>query len=146
MKKIALATAALALATAASGCDDGGAVFVEHLAIVNINPSHGAVGIGYATDVTVTFSEVLEAQTVSPTSICLRMDDPADPSAPCASGTVLANVSYDAATLSARVVPGADLLPDTRYTIYLTTAITGDASGSLPAIVTASFRTIPTAP
>lgn len=130
----------------AAGCDDGGAVFVEHLAIVNINPSHGAVGIGYDTDVTVTFSEVLEAQSVTGTSICLRDTAPADTANPCSSGVVLANVSYTAETLSARIVPGTPLLPDVRYTVWLTPTLTGDASGALPAIVSASFRTIPTNP
>ncbi len=142
MKKIGLTL----LLILGAGCDDGGAVFVDHLAIVNINPSHGAVGIGYDTDVTVTFSEVLQAQTVTATSICMTSDDapPADPLNPCAGTTVLATVSYDAATLSARLAPGSPLLPDRRYTVHLTTGLSGDASGSLPAVVSASFRTIPT--
>lgn len=135
------------LALALAGCEESNAVLVEHLAIVNINPSHGAVGIGYDTDVTVTFSDVLDVSTISTASMCLTSDTapPPDAANPCGSGApVTASVTYDAATLSARLTPATPLLPDERYTLHLTPAISGVKAGSLPAIVSASFRTIPT--
>lgn len=146
MKRLVVSIPVL-LAFLAAGCEDSNAVFVEHLAIVNINPSHGAVGIGYGTDVTVTFSDVLNPATVSSASFCLTADStpPPDPANPCGTGTpVAATVTYDAATFSARLVPTTALLPDERYTLHLTTQIEGSESGALPAIVRASFTTIPT--
>ena len=140
-----LAVSALLLGL--TGCEDSNAVFVEHLAIVNINPSHGAVGIGYDTDVTITFSEVLKAGTVSGSTVCLTAEStpPTDPLNPCGTGTpVVASVTYDAPTLTARIVPGVPLNPDERYTLHLTQTIEGEESGTLPAIVRASFSTIPT--
>ena len=115
------------------GCEDSNAVYVEHLAIVNINPSHGAVGIGYTTDLTVTFSDVLDISTVSSATVCLTTETapPPDLATPCGTGTpVAATVTYDAATLSARLLPAQPLLPDERYTLHLTTAIAGAESGA----------------
>ena len=131
----------------ASACEDSNAVYVEHLAIVNINPSHGAVGIGYTTDLTVTFSDVLDALTVSNATVCLTTESapPPDSANPCGTGAPLAaTVTYDATTLSARLVPAQPLVPDERYTLHLTTTIEGAKSGALPAIVRSSFTTIPT--
>lgn len=145
MKKI-LICLSLTLA-GATACEDSNAVYVDHLAIVNINPSHGAVGIGYTTDLTVTFSDVLDALTVSTATMCVTTDSapPPDTANPCGTGTpVAATVTYDATTLSARLVPAQALLPDERYTLHLTTAIVGTKSGALPAIVRSSFTTIPT--
>ena len=114
---------------------------------MNINPSHGAVGIGYTTDLTVTFSDVLNPATVSAATVCVTTDTvpPPDPMNPCGTGSPVATtVTYDAATLSARLVPVQPLLPDERYTLHLTTVLEGAKSGQLPAIVRSSFRTIPT--
>lgn len=130
-----------------AGCEDSNAVYVEHLAIVNINPSHGAVGIGYDADVTVTFSDVLDISTVGSNSMCLTAEatPPTDPENPCGTGSpIAATVTYDVGTLSARLVPTDDLLPDERYTLHLTPLLQGEESGALPATVRASFRTIPT--
>lgn len=132
---------------AIAGCEESNAVYVEHLAIVNINPSHGAVGIGYDADVTVTFSEVLDISTVTSASVCLTAESapPADPANPCGTGTpVQAGVTYDVAALSVALAPSDDLLPDERYTLHLMPLLRGEESGALPAIVRASFRTIPT--
>lgn len=141
MKKLLLGLVMLA----ALGCADSQVLLAEHLAIININPSHGAVGIGYDTDVTVTFSEVLHAGTVNSSAICLTTsaDPPADPAAPCAGTTVAAQVTYDASTLSARLEPSDPLLPDETYTIHVTTAVEAD-NGTLPVPVGARFTTIPT--
>ena len=130
---------------AVAGCQGPSAsVFVDHLAIVNINPSHGAVGIGYDSDVNVTFSQTVRAETINAQTICITQGDPASASAPCAS-PVLATVTYDPTTLTARLVPVQSLLPDQKYELHLLTGIASDA-GSLPVEVQASFRTIPTIP
>lgn len=147
MSKLVCMGALLLMTAGIAGCEDSNAVYVEHLAIVNINPSHGAVGIGYATDVTVTFSDVLNPSTLSAASMCLTADTapPPDPANPCGTGSPVAGtVTYDASTFSARVVPSQALVPGERYTLHLTTAIEGSESGALPAIVRASFTTIPT--
>lgn len=130
---------------AAVGCADSQAIYVEHLAIININPSHGAVGIGYDTDINVMFSEVLAVESVNSSTICLTDDanPPPDPDAPCAGTVVPAQVSYDPANLSTRVDPSEALLPDMTYTLHITTGLQGE-NGTLPAIVRASFATIPT--
>lgn len=132
---------------AIAACEDSNAVFVEHLAIVNINPSHGAVGIGYDTDVVITFSDVLDPQTVLTSTVCLTPDSgpTPDPANPCGTGTpVAATVTSEATTNSARLVPAQPLDPGERYTLHLTSTIAGAEAGPLPATVTASFRTIPT--
>jgi hypothetical protein len=116
-------------------------VFVAHLAIVNINPSHGAVGIGYDTDVNVTFSENVHAETVTAQTMCVTT---ADGASPCALA-IPAVVSYDPALLTAKLEPNQPLLPDTQYTLHLTTGIAGD-DGELPVEIAARFRTIPTTP
>lgn len=147
MRKLACRGLLLMMGAGLAACEDSNAVFVEHLAIVNINPSHGAVGIGYETDVTVTFSDVLNPATLSAASMCLTTDTapPPDPANPCGTGTPVAGtVTYDAATLSARVVPSQPLVPGEKYTLHLMPAIEGSESGALPAIVRASFTTFPT--
>ena len=133
-----------ALAAAAAGCQGSGdAVLVNHVGIVNINPSHGAVGIGYGTDVNVTFSETMKAETISGNTMCLTSGTFAG-ATPCTS-PIGATVSYDPAALTAHLVPTSPLLPDTTYTLHLTPGIAG-ADGALPVEVQASFTTIPTTP
>ena len=147
MRRLTIAMAALG-SCLLTGCEDRDAVFVEQLAIVNINPSHGAVGIGYDTDITVTFSDVLDVSTVTSANMCLTADSapPPDATSPCSTGTpVPATVTYDAQTASARLVPTDDLLPDERYTLHLTPALASPETGALAAPVSASFRTIPSA-
>ena len=130
----------------AVGCQsDSNAVYVDHLAILNINPSHGAVKIGYDTDVTVTFSQVLQPQTINNQTFCLASGSAADP-VPCGGTDVVSStVTYDAQTLTATLVPSAALLPDTRYNIRVTGGVSSDL-GALPVTIEASFRTIPTFP
>ena len=146
MKKL-LASCLLLAVPVISACEDSNAVFVEHLAIVNINPSHGAVGIGYDTDVVVTFSDVLDPQTVVPSTVCLTSEaaPPPDAANPCGTGSpIAATVTSDALTNSARVDPAQPLDPGVRYTLHLMPTVSGAEAGPLPAIVTASFTTIPT--
>lgn len=138
------------LLAAVAGCEQSGEVKVDQLAVVNINPSPGAVGIGRDTDVTVTFSSVLDALTVSPSSMCLNGSDLAavDLENPCGTGTpVAATVTYDALTLTATLLPGDVLATDTSggasYSLFLTPQISGQESGALPALVRSTFTTMP---
>lgn len=140
---ILLALASLA-AAATAGCQGSGdAVLVNHVSIVNINPSHGAVGIGYSSDVNVTFSETMKAETLNGSTMCLTSGTFAG-ATPCSS-PIPAAVSYDPAALTAHLVPSSSLLPDTTYTLHLTPGIEG-VDGALPVEVQASFTTIPTTP
>ena len=139
-----LSLACAALAAAAAGCQGSGdAVLVNHVSIVNINPSHGAVGIGYSTDVNVTFSETMKAETFNSSTMCLTSGTFSG-ATPCPSN-VGATVTYDPAALTAHLSPSTPLLPDTTYTLHLTQGIAG-VDGALPVEVQASFTTIPTSP
>lgn len=131
---------AVALAT---GCEGSKTVEIRQLAVVNVNPSNGATGIGTGVDVTVTFSETVRAETVNGASFCLRAVAPAEGAAPCGAGTIPAVSSYDPPTFTARLVPADPLDPDTLYTIHLAQSLSGAESGDLPADVHSTFRTAP---
>ena len=142
-----------ALLAAGVGCEKSNASFVDHLAIVNISPSHGAVRVGYDSTVVVTFSGALVADESGPTPLlpvgaaCLTSlaSPPASAADPCAGeGTVGTEVEYAPSALTVTLVPDEALLPDETYTVHLTPLLEGQDAGPLSAVVRASFRTIPT--
>lgn len=72
------------------------------------SPASGATGIGPASPVTVTFSEAMDAATITTTSIELRN---------AASALVSATVSYDSTTRTATLRPSAPLASSNTYTV-----------------------------
>ncbi len=105
-------------------------------------PAPGAVDIAAGASVSVTFSEAMTASTLTTTTFVLR--DPAN-------AAVAANVTYDAATRTATLKPGAALAPATTYTATLRGGSADptirDAAGlALAADVVWSFTTATTPP
>ena len=112
---------------------------VERLAIVYIGPSSGATGIGVDTDVRVTFSELLRAETVNAGSLCVARSEVAT-SDDCSGDVVPAQVSYDAELRTVVATPLLLLGTSQEYTIRITTQIEGE-SGILHSPVRSVFTT-----
>lgn len=128
---------AVLLPLALVACDESPRVSVDRLAIVYIGPSPGAVGIGVDTDVRVTFSEVLRAESVNAGTICVVASGGG---ADCSANAVPAQVTYDAADLAVTLSPILLLATDHEYAIVVSEGIEGE-SGSLPVPVRTLFRT-----
>ena len=85
------------------------------------SPASGATGVSASTAVTVTFSEAMNASTISGTTFTLTGTAP-----------VSATVTYDVATRTATLTPGSTLSSSTRYTATVTGGSNGvkDVSGN----------------
>ncbi len=86
--------------------------------VSGVTPADGAPGIAEGTNVAVTFSETVDAATLNSTTFTLTKQGSTTP--------VAAAVSYDAATSTATLNPGADL--DSRATY--TATLKGGSSGA----------------
>jgi hypothetical protein len=100
------------------------------------SPANGATGVGVTSSVTASFSEALNAGTLSGTTF--RLIGPA--------GSVAANVSYDAASKVATLAPSASLSPGVSYTAMLTGTITDLAGNALATPSSWTFSTAAAAP
>ena len=101
------------------------------------SPANGATGVFAGTTVTATFSEAVDATTVSSATVTLQGP----------SGAVGAAVSYNAATSTATLTPSATLAASTTYTATVTGGTTGvkDLAGNaLAADVAWTFTTAAT--
>ncbi|MDO8500262.1 MAG: Ig-like domain-containing protein, partial [Gemmatimonadaceae bacterium] len=102
--------------------------------IVARTPTNGATGIAINTNVTVTFSEPMNATTINSTNITLT---------PTAGGSPIAGtVTYNSATNTATLDPTADLANNTSYTITVTTGVKDVAGNALAATSTSTFTTV----
>jgi hypothetical protein len=128
----------LAFALAATGCPGPEETRVDHLAVISVGPSPGATGIGVDTDVRVTFSEVLRAESVNQGSICITLATATEASQ--CTEAVPSQVTYDAADLAITVLPQLTLTTSTEYAILITEDIRGE-SGTLPSPVRTTFTT-----
>jgi hypothetical protein len=98
--------------------------------IVSASPGPGATAVPYGVPITVTFSELMNAATITPATFSLQV---------VGSGTnVPATVSYAGST--ATLQPSAPLLPSTQYQVTLTSGIT-DGSGNPLAATSYTFKT-----
>jgi hypothetical protein len=84
--------------------------------VTSVTPASGATGVSAAAAVTATFSEAIDATTITPSSVVLR--DPAN-------AVVAAMVSYTVATHVTTLTPSAALAGSTTYTA----TIAGGSSG-----------------
>ena len=75
--------------------------------VTSTSPASGATGVGTGTNVTATFSQAMDATTISTSTFLLRNP---------ASTLVIATVTYDAASLTATLTPTAPLAAGTTYT------------------------------
>ncbi len=101
--------------------------------VIATAPSDGATDILPTALVTATFSEPLNAATVTSSSFTLT---------PQGGSPVAATVTYDAFTGTATLTPAANLAWETEYLAELTTSVTDIAGNGLAAPVTWSFTTI----
>ena len=116
---------------------DSGAQDTTPPAITRTLPASGAAAVSPAANVSVTFSEPMDSQTLTATTIELR-----------GPGTQLvgATVKYDAQTKTARLDPANTLAPSTSYTVSVKGGAGGpsvkDAAGNpLPSTTTWTFTT-----
>ena len=99
-------------------------------------PASGATAVATSSTVTTTFSEAMNATTISASSFLLR---------DAGGVSIAANVSYNASTLVATLTPSAALAGSTTYTATVTGGAVGvkDAAGNALAVDrTWSFTTI----
>jgi hypothetical protein len=97
--------------------------------VIARSPASGATGIDPAANVAATFSEDMNAATITAASVTL--------SGPT---SVAATISYNAAIRTVTLDPNADLDPTSTYTVQLSGAIT-DSAGNPLAPVSWSFTT-----
>jgi hypothetical protein len=106
--------------------------------VVSTSPTSGATGVAVDTVVTATFSEAMDAATITASSFTIA--------------GVSGSVSYNSGTYTATFTPASDLAYDTAYTASLSMAITdvagnllasayswGFTTGSMPGVVTVSI-------
>lgn len=104
-------------------------------AVGSVAPADGATGVPVATDVTLTFSEAMDAATISASTIELR---------DASNALVSAAVSYDGATWTAVLDPAADLDPSTTYTVRVlggSGGVADLAGNTMPADDVSTFTT-----
>lgn len=100
--------------------------------VVAVSPANGASNVSVNTPVTVTFSEAMDASTLTG-SISLTVASNSSP--------VSASVSYNTATNTATLTPSAALAFATAYTITVSTTAKDPSGNSLASTVTAGFST-----
>lgn len=103
--------------------------------VTAVSPAENATGVAGSTNVTATFSEAVDATTVTGSSVTLR---------DAAGASVAASVSYDAAARQATLNPTADLAPDSAYTATVKGGgggVKDSAGNALAADKVWSFRT-----
>ncbi|HUQ19901.1 MAG TPA: Ig-like domain-containing protein [Gemmatimonadaceae bacterium] len=97
-----------------------------------ITPANGTNNVSVNTVITVKFSEPMNSATVTG-SVALVIASNSSP--------VAANVSYDAATNTATLIPSAPLSFATAYTITVSTGAKDLSGNSLPSTITSGFST-----
>jgi len=101
--------------------------------VASFTPANGSTGVAANTTVMATFSEAMNASTITASTFTL---------APQGGAPVAATVSYDSTTFTATLTPNAPLAPSTMYTAVVTTGVVA-ATGS--AIANANSLTFTTA-
>ena len=96
-------------------------------------PANGATDVPVTSTVRVTFSEAMNASTISGSTITLRVT--------ATSAAVAGAVTYNAGTNTATFTPGASLAGSTGYTLAVTTGAKDVAGNSLASAFAASFTT-----
>ncbi|MDX1995676.1 MAG: malectin domain-containing carbohydrate-binding protein, partial [bacterium] len=102
--------------------------------VLNRAPAPNGTNVALNSNVTVEFSEAMDAATITASSVTLKVQGGA---------TVAANVTYNAGTNTATLNPNADLTAGTVYEAQVTTAVTDAAGNALAAPSTWTFTTIP---
>jgi hypothetical protein len=104
--------------------------------VSSVSPASGATGVSVAALALVTFSEAMDAATISTSTIELRT---------ASNALVTASLNYDSVTKTATLTPSSVLLNGAVYTVTVKAGATGvkDAAGNpLAATFTSSFTTV----
>jgi YVTN family beta-propeller protein len=96
--------------------------------VTSTKPANAATDVSLATTIQATFSDFMDATTISTSTFFV-------------SGGVKGTVTYDNATKTAQFKPLNDLVKDTTYTVTVTTGIRNTLSNALASDVTWSFST-----
>ncbi|GKV73696.1 Ig-like domain-containing protein [Pseudarthrobacter sp. NCCP-2145] len=112
----------LVLTLSGSGSGGGGGGDTTAPVVSGTSPADGATGVAVSTNVTATFSEAMNASTITSSTFTLKTG----------TTTVTAAVSYNSTGNTATLNPGADLAADTTYTATIKGGSTGakDAAGN----------------
>ena len=102
--------------------------------VSSTSPAASATGVAVNTTVSATFSEAMNAATITSSSFTLK----------AGSTPVLGSVSYNSSTYTATFTPSANLSYSTTYTATLSPAITDAAGNPLASAYSWSFTTVPT--
>ncbi|MGB0075500.1 MAG: Ig-like domain-containing protein [Terracidiphilus sp.] len=100
--------------------------------VMATTPASGATGVTVTSMVTATFSQAMNAATISSSTFTLAT----------ASGAVTGTVAYSSATNSATFTPSANLSYGTQYTATITTGATNSSGTALAANDGWSFTTV----
>jgi hypothetical protein len=100
--------------------------------VASTSPVANATGVAISTTVSATFSEALNALTITTTSFTLK----------AGATSVSGSISYNSSTYTATFTPGANLTISTTYTATLSTAITDAAGNPLASAYSWSFTTV----
>jgi len=103
--------------------------------VSSTSPTDGATNVAIATVVTATFSEAMDATTISGTTFTLKTTVGAT--------TVAGTVSYNAGTRTATFTPTSPLANNTNYTATITTGAKDAAGNAMAANKVWAFTTIP---
>jgi hypothetical protein len=99
--------------------------------VSTVSPASGATGTAVSANVTATFSEAMDAATITGANVTLTAGGTAVPAA----------VSYDAGTRVATLNPTSDLAASTSYTATVTTGVKDVAGNALASARTWTFTT-----
>jgi len=99
--------------------------------VTSVSPEADATHVAVDTTVSVTFSDIMDASTITTSSFTLVTD----------STPVSGSVSYNSSTYTAALIPHTNLGYSTTYTATLSTAITDAAGNPLASVYSWSFTT-----
>ena len=100
--------------------------------VTAVTPANGSTGLVVDTTVTATFSEAMNASTISATTFTLT---------PQGGAPVSATVTYDATSFTATLTPSAALAASTMYTATVTTGVMSATGSAMANANTWSFTT-----
>jgi methionine-rich copper-binding protein CopC len=103
--------------------------------VIATSPANNATGVAISAPVTATFSEAMDATTITVTTFSLKTT--------VGSVSVAGTVSYNASTHVATFTPTAPLAPGTGYTATITTGAKDTSGNALPSNYVFAFTTAP---
>jgi len=103
--------------------------------VIATSPANNATGVAVTAFVTATFSEAMDATTITTTTFTLKTTT--------GSIAVTGTVSYDAPSNTAKFTPSAPLAPSTNYTATISTGVKDTSGNAMQANKVFTFTTAP---